>query len=112
MTGKVKIVCEQLQCYNLQINADSKLYLAFQGTTESDIVFGPGKVFYTVNNTNQKTNISVNQGTDIEFVEELVDLNGSFHVMYYQSEYDESNVSIDYLSVKTVDVVSISLKTK
>ena len=112
VTGNVKIMCTNMQYYNLQINTDSRMYLAFQGTDTSDIVFGPGNVVYTVNNTEQQTNISVNQGTNIEFIEELTDLNGSFHIMYYQSEYNESTAAIGNLSVKTIEIGGIQLKVK
>lgn len=88
------------------------MYLAFQGTNTSDVVFGPGQVVYTVNNTETKANISINQGTDIEFIEELTDLNGSFHIMYYQSEYNESTASIGNLSVETIEIIGIQLKAK
>ena len=59
------------------------LYFAFRGTTDSDIAFGPGQVNYIVNNTATEANISINQGTEVERIEELVNLETSFHIMYY-----------------------------
>ena len=42
----------------------------------------------------------------------MIDLEGSFHIIYYQSEYNESTAAIDSLSVKTIEISGIQLKVK